>query len=291
MKYRIVSCLAAVVCTVSIEAGEIYTPHERHTRLGIIDPATGAGTDIGSFEQSEPGYRLASAAFDVQGDLYSIALLPANAGSQLLSVDLTTGAATTIGPRGDIPLLGMEVDANDTMYAVQYVVPEIGLGGDPELFTVDRSSGALTPIGNTGVVRSMDLAFDSQDTLWILGGPDGGNKLYTIDTNTGASTFVTEITGIVEATEPTVEMMGIMFDEHDNLYGTAFLPAPEPNPFTSPLFSIDTATGAATVIGQTGLRLPHGGDYLVPEPSSSLLVLVGGLLGAMILRRRFREGE
>ena len=284
----ITACLALAVMLSAVaqaQVGRIYTPHERHQNFGSIDPTTGIGTDIGSFGIDEPGYRLASGAFDVQGDFYAIGALPGNVGSQLARVDLDTGEFTPIGPRGDIFLLGMEVDANDTMYAVRHVRPGVEiLGGDPELFTVDKATGDLTSIGNTEVTFSMDLAFDSTGTLWLVGGPDGGNKLYTIDTTTGASTLVTEITGVEGTTEATVEIMGIMFDEHDNLYGTAFLPAPEPNPFTSPLFAIDTTTGAATVIGQTGLRLPHGGDYLVPEPSSSLLLLLG--LGGLLMARR-----
>jgi hypothetical protein len=272
--------------------GQIYTPHERHTRLGRIDPTTGAGTDVGSFEQSEPGYRLASGAFDVQGDFYSIALLPGNVGSQLLRVDLSTGASTTIGPRGDIPLLGMEVDANDTMYAVRLVVPAIGLEGDPELFTVDKTNGALTAIGNTGVEHTMDLAFDPQGTLWAVGGGQGGgNRLYTIDPATGASAFrtnISDVTGDIDVTPGGVEIMGIMFNENGTMFGTAFLPGPEPNPYESPLFTIDTETGLATEIGDTGFRLPHGGDYLVPEPSSLIMVLLGGLLLVAAGSRRLR---
>lgn len=98
---------------------------------------------------------------------------------------------------------------------------------------------------------------------------------------------MTEITGVVEATEPTVQMMGIMFDEHDTLFGTAFKPAPDPNPFVSPLFTIDATTGFASVAGQTGLRLPHGGDYLVPEPSSATLLSLG-TLALLLLRKRQR---
>ena len=95
----VTALLSAIVPPMDVLGGEIYTPHDRHARLGRIDPTTGVGTDIGSFEQPEPGYRLASGAFDVHGDFYSIALLPGNVGSQLLSVDSATGASTTIGPR------------------------------------------------------------------------------------------------------------------------------------------------------------------------------------------------
>ncbi|MHC4147451.1 MAG: hypothetical protein ACYSUD_22120, partial [Planctomycetota bacterium] len=34
-------------------AGNIYTPHERHQRLGVLDTVTGTFTDVGSFELPE----------------------------------------------------------------------------------------------------------------------------------------------------------------------------------------------------------------------------------------------
>ena len=275
-----------IVCR--IDAGEFYTPHDRHQRFARIDLATGAGTDIGSFGTTEPGYRLASGAFDVNGDYYAIALLPGNVGSQLARVDVATGLATPIGPRGDTPLLGMEIDADGTLYATQIVYPHFGIEGETLLHRVDKTTGELTPIGNTGVLRSMDMAFDSTGTLWLVGGEEGGNRLYTLDTTTGAATFktiISDASGEIDVAQGGVEIMGIMFDEHDTLYGTAFLSEPDPNPFESPLFNIDTTTGFASVVGQTGLRLPHGGDYLVPEPSS-LATLLLGLIGLLLAGRR-----
>ena len=289
-KKRLPSVLALFSLTFicHVEAGEFYTPHDRHQRLGRIDLATGAGTDIGSFGTTESGYRLASGAFDVNGDFYSIALLPGNVGSQLARVDVDTGLATPIGPRGDIPLLGMEIDANGAMYATQIVYPHFGIEGETLLHRVDKATGILTPIGNTGVLRSMDMAFDSTRTLWLVGGEEGGNRLYTLDPTTGAATFKTVISdasGEIDIAQGGVEIMGIMFDEHDTLYATAFLSEPDPNPYESPLFTINTTTGFASVVGQTGLRLPHGGDYLVPEPLS-LTIFAPGLIGLLLVRRR-----
>ena len=275
------------------QAGEFYTPHDRNLRFGKIDLTTGAGTDIGSFGATEvegppsQHYRITSGAFDVNGDFYAAALLPGNVGSQLSIVDISTGLATPIGPRHDTPMNGIEIDANGTLFAMQYVHPGANIEGEPLLHQVDKSTGALTPVGNTGVLRSMDMAFDSTGALWIVGGAEGGNRLYTLDPMTGASTLQTVISdeaGEIDVEPGGVEIMGIMFDEHDTLYATAFLPGPEPNPYESPLFRIDTTTGFASVVGQTGLRLPHGGDYLVPEPSS-LTFLAVGLLSLFAFRR------
>ena len=261
-----------------VHAGTIYTSHARHMRLGAIDAATGAGTDIGSYGM--PDAKLVSGAFDTHGQFYTIVVanLPwATAHTQLATVDRTTGAATLVGSPTDAIILPLEVDSNDTIYSMRFVNAEFDLGGEPTLFTVDNSSGQLTAIGNTGVERAMDLAFSSDGTLWVVGGADGGNRLYTIDPATGASTFQTEITGVAEATGVAgAEIMGIMFDEHDTLLATSFFGA-EPD-YVSPLFAIDTSTGVANVIGDTGFVLPHGGDYLVPEPSSLFLLIVGRFL-------------
>ena len=72
MRYHIASSLLVLTLIGTTGAGEIYTPHARHTQLGTIDPNTGVGTNIGSFQHD---LRLASGAFDNDGQFYSIALL------------------------------------------------------------------------------------------------------------------------------------------------------------------------------------------------------------------------
>lgn len=95
----------------------------------------------------------------------------------------------------------------------------------------------------------MDFAFDSSGTMWAT----TANELYTIDTTIGVSQHIASITGVDMATnDPDVEIMGIMFDEHDILYATAFIEG-------SPLFKTDTTTGVAMVVAKPGLSFPHGG--------------------------------
>ncbi|MHC4145324.1 MAG: hypothetical protein ACYSUD_11150, partial [Planctomycetota bacterium] len=67
------------------------------------------------------------------------------------------------------------------------------------------------------------------------------------------------ITGLDAAmTDPAASIMGIMFDENDVLYATAFSLIEN-----SPLFIIDTVTGQATVAAQPEIPIPHGGDIFV----------------------------
>lgn len=247
-------------------ATEIYTSHDMHTRLGRINSVTGAVTDMGPYGLSDSFQ--ASGAFDMDGTFYTLAAFDFggdNPHTQLATVDTTTGAATLVGSPMDTFVLPLEVDSSNTIYTMRFVAPEFGLGGEPVLYTVDSSSGQLTAIGNTGVTRAMDLAFSSDGTLWVVGGADEGNQLYTIDLATGASTFQTTITGVVEATGVEgAEIMGIMFDENDTLLATSFFGG-SPD-FVSPLFAIDTTTGVATTVGDSGFVNPHGGDTLLLPP-------------------------
>jgi hypothetical protein len=271
------------------------------------------GTHVGSFQQPD-GVRLASGAFDVDGQFYSIALfLPERTNTQLARVDTSSGEATLIGePTGEW-LVPLEVSADGTMYTVGFHWPGV-VGDNTNLFTVNKTDGQVTPVGPTGVTRPMDLAFDSQGTLWMVSGGAIGNNLYTVDLADGKATEVSAITGVEEATEPGAEIMGIMFDEHDTLFATAYHGAN--TSFVSPLFNIDPASGAATVIGNTGFVNPHGGDYSslppgilgnpglngrippglqdgrpsrsrmsVPEPTSAVLTLLGCSICCLVRRR------
>jgi outer membrane protein assembly factor BamB len=283
MRYHIASSFLVLTLIGTTGAGEIYTPHARHTQLGTIDPNTGVGTNIGSFQQ--PDLRLASGAFDNDRQFYSIALLPGNTDSQLARVDTSSGEATLIGSSTGTFAVPLEVSGDGTMYTVGYLWPGV-IGDNTNLFTVNKTDGQLTAVGPTEVTRPMDLAFDSQGTLWLVSGGDDGNHLYTLNPATGEATLKSTIAGVEEATEPGAELMGIMFDEHDTLFGTAYYGANAD--FVSPLFNIDPASGMATVIGNTGFVNPHGGDYLhaVPEPTSAVLSLLGSSICCLVRRHR-----
>ena len=282
MRYHIASSFLVLTLIGTTGAGEIYTPHARHTQLGTIDPNTGVGTNIGSFQP--PDLRLASGAFDNDGQFYSIALLlPERTNTQLARVDTSSGEATLIGePTGEW-LIPLEVSDDGTMYTVGYHWPDV-VGDNTNLFTVNKTDGQVTPVGATGVTRPMDLAFDSQGTLWLVSGGAIDNNLYTLNQETGEATFQSTITGVEEATETGAEIMGIMFDEHDTLFATAYYG--DNTEFVSPLFNLDPASGEATVIGNTGFVNPHGGDYAVPEPTSAVLSLLGCSICCLVRRRR-----
>ncbi len=203
-------------------------------------------------------------AFDVDGTMYItqniIAFDPSLVRSQLARVDSRTGEVTPIGNLVPFNTSGPDIDADGNMYVCGFQVDALGyIWGNSSLWRVDKTSGEFIEIGDTGHTNWMDLAFDSNGTLW--GTFD--NELYTIDTITGASTFITEIYGVPDAGDPhRMEVMSIAFDKHDVLYGTA-MTVYYSDPNGSPVLRIDTVTGDATLLGYTHQPYNHGGDILL----------------------------
>ncbi|MFO1093926.1 MAG: PEP-CTERM sorting domain-containing protein [Planctomycetaceae bacterium] len=127
-----------------------------------------------------------------------------------------------------------------------------GSGSNPStLYTIDTSTGAATAIGSIGYAVT-GLAFDP--TTGILYGGTTRNSsfigLLTIDTTTGAGTQVgTYNTSVFSFTE---SMADISFDSAGNLYGWL-------EPGSDDLYSINKATGAATLVGEAGIGTATSG--------------------------------
>jgi hypothetical protein len=238
-------------------AGKIYTPHNRHKHLGVLDTVTGVFTDVGSFFELPESIIIPAMAFGIDGTLYGLANRKRTQSglSQLVKIDRATAQVTPVGFPNAINLIAFDIGPDGTAYVGGFNKPENGWIGDPNLYRIDTSTGELTLIGNTGVDKLMDFAFDSAGTMWGT----VADELYVIDTSTGAAEHVVTITGVdTVVTDPAAEIMGIMFDENNVLYATV-VSLIEP----SPLFIIDTVTGQATAVAQPAMSVPHGGDIFV----------------------------
>jgi hypothetical protein len=244
-------------------AGEIYTSHGFGGSLGIINTTTGEFTDVGPYELPE-STGMTATAFNPGGKLYGMVqgFGPRGGMSRLVRIDTQIGRATPVGFANPVNTVGLDFGPDGTAYVAGFDQPAFAMKGDPNLYSIDIDTGALTLVGNTGIDRIMDFAFDAAGTMWAT----TANELYTIDTSTGTSQHVTTIVGVDTVTnDPNAEIMGIMFDAQDVLYATAFIEG-------SPLFTIDTVTGQATVVAESGLFFPHGGDIQVCAASQVLYV-------------------
>ena len=243
----------------AVFAGTIYTPHERHQRLGTLDTVTGTFTDVGSFELPE-SVLIPEMAIDLDGTLYGLVNRRGtpNGLSQLVIIDKATAQVMPVGFPNAINLMAFDIGPDGTAYVAGFNAPAGGWIGDSNLYRIDKATGELTLIGDTGVHRLMDFAIDSSGTMWGTAGHNvTDNELYVIDTSTGAAQHAATLTGVDAAmTDPNSAIMGIMFDENDVLYATAWSLI-EP----SPLFIVDTVTGQATVAAQVEMTLPHGAAY------------------------------
>lgn len=149
--------------------------------LITIDTATGAATIVGSLTCCANARGLTFAA---DGTLY---LLMGNPGTFHV-VDTTTGAATAIGGMGPNFIGGLGATC-DGMYAIDSV--------DDTLETVDVATGATTEVGPLGENGNGGLSTDASGQLWLLGRPEvpASSESFTIDTATGAATFVATVDG------------------------------------------------------------------------------------------------
>jgi hypothetical protein len=245
-------------------AGKIYTPHNRHKHLGILDTVTGTFTDVGNFGLPD-SVLVPAMAFGVDGTLYGLANRKGSETtsgiSQLVAVDRATAQATPVGFPNAINLVSFDIGPDGTAYVGGFNAPAGGWIGDTNLYRIDTTTGHLTLIGDTGVNKLMDFTFDSSGTMWGT----VANELYVINTSTGAAEHAVTITGLdVVMIDPNAEIMGIMFDEFDVLYATALSLSPEYILVeNSPLFIIDTVTGQATVVAEPVLSIAHGGDIFI----------------------------
>ncbi|MDH3196930.1 MAG: hypothetical protein OEO21_01685 [Candidatus Krumholzibacteria bacterium] len=265
---------------------QFYTVHwaienDWAVALEWIDTQTGLGTSVCVFdiaphpEYPEAFFTPYGLAFDLDGTMYTLVNwfdgVQDHSMTRLAKVDRETCSLTYIGEPYPINMAGPEIDACGNVYATGFTVgpPETGgvptyVWGDSYLYRIDKYTGEATRIGDTGHTEWMDLDFDSQGRLWAT----FANDLYLLDTQTGASTFVTHVTGVPQDDVPGVcpedwpwmEIMSIAFDQKDVLWATAMKGFSWCDEVDAPVMRVDVDTGVATVVGYTNQGYNHGGD-------------------------------
>ena len=179
---------------------------DNFTGLIEIDLETGAGTPIGAvnFGQAAGARPVNNLEIGPTGILYGWT----NHNDDLVTIDKSTGIATTVGDAGgSVNENGLAFDRSGTLYLVNT--------SEGNILTMNLSTGAATATGN------------SLGTHAHHGDIDSNNRYYGIDYTGGQGTphhvrnlIVADLaTGTVLDTLPTV----------DNLHTLAFLPGPQPD--------------------------------------------------------------
>ena len=231
-------------------------------RLYQIDVTTQAVTFIGS-----TGFqRIGGIAFNANGVLYGVSGGSATQGT-LLTINLTNGAATVIGLLSDpnAAVDGLRFNSQGVLYGSSFN-NSAGVG---QLLTIDPSNAnvlsSLT-LSGSGNSYCAGIAFDPLDVLYGSRGNANG-RLEDLDLIQPNGTL-TPIGG-VEAIISDIAFSG------GTLYGSS--PSGE-------LYSINPITGAKAFLFNTGIPNFAGLAAPVPEPSASILVVLG-ILALFVLMR------
>jgi DNA-binding beta-propeller fold protein YncE len=248
--------------------------------------------------------------------------------SSLYRFDPGSGTATSIGSTGQIRMIGLVTDTDNTIYAISEELPS------SKLWTLNPTTGAATLVGNIGFnLQSGDMTIDpNTGTMYVADG--AGDRLYTVNKTTGITTLVGSfgvlgrdvsglqfigstlyglalndsspdtlltidpLTGAATLVGATGTNFGVIAAMgRDPSTGTTYIAGPLSSfGSNNELYSLNLITGAATDLGAiTGLRASISGfsvsgapPILTPEPSI-LFLLGSGLIGLIGLRRKFKE--
>jgi len=251
----------------SSQSGELYT----------VNLTTGAGSLIGTM----PSGLATEVEYDItNGILYAD---ETDGGPNLHTIDLATGASTGTAMHPSGALNGLEF-ANGNLYGTFISGP----GGPSEFVIVDPGTANFTDVGPTGYGPISGLAYD-ENTGVMYGVTAGGStaQLVTISLTTGAATAVGstnyEFIGGLEFGPDGVLYAGTA-NGTGGPVGAASATAKIILPNT--LLTIDTATGAASVVGPVGFSVtglsacaqPASGPGAIPALSPALLAVLAGLL-------------
>ncbi|MEX2218686.1 MAG: hypothetical protein WD749_07990 [Phycisphaerales bacterium] len=214
-----------------------------------LDPSTGAHTVIGPLGANT----VASLAFDSgQGILYATTTHSPTE-SNLLRINPATGASTLVGPLGATLMHALEYNALDQM------LYGVSSGGGASLHRVNPLTGAATPVAALSLTGLYGLAFDPGAATMYAANIQTQN-LYTLNLSSGALTLVGPFgapgmpfpqVGVSMAFDPGLGLFAI---DNTGIPGNANL-----------LYRINTATGQATLVGQTAVANLLGLAF-VPAP-------------------------
>lgn len=155
-------------------------------------------------------------------------------GSRLYSIDIATGSGQLIGATGFSGLSGLAISSHGEMFTFEK--------NTGKLYRIDAQTGEAFFVADVGVAGLECMAFDKEDNLYAIAADAPNFSLYKINTTTGRSALV----------GPTGHRFtGLTCDPID---GQLWAAVSGSNPSDADgIFTVDAASGAASLIGRTGL--------------------------------------
>jgi hypothetical protein len=156
-----------------------------------------------------------------------------NTNSNLYNFDPGTRTATLVGPTGQIRMIGLVTDVDNTIYAISEEA-------NSRLWKLNPTTGASTLVGSLGFnLQEGDMTIQpGTNNMYVADGI--GDKLYIVNKLTAVASVVGPFGSLGR------DVSGLQFIG-STLYGLALN---DSNPDT--LLTIDPTTGAATLVGATG---------------------------------------
>jgi hypothetical protein len=148
--------------------------------LVTINPATGQVTVIGP---SGTGFPYTNIAFALNGTLYGWLVSAGGATASLATINLTTGAGTSLGspqPNVTVPWVGLAIDRSGAIYVAANGHAGACGSCSGALWTINPANGSPTTIGTIsnagpGVSQAFTaLAFSPTGVLYAIEGGEGG---------------------------------------------------------------------------------------------------------------------
>jgi hypothetical protein len=173
----------------------------------------------------------------------------AGTGGEFGTLDLATGDFTSIGtlnPSSGAEIVGMGFGPDGNLYGLDFIQP------NANLYQIDITNANSTLVGAIDH-SAYGASTDAAGKVYALSQDDNA-LFYTLDPPSRTTTVVGP-TGLAGFFLAAVDAGGSQF----------FAGAPNPTTGTVNLYSIDTTTGAATLVGDTGFPVSSGlfvGDTL-----------------------------
>jgi hypothetical protein len=191
MKFRrLLPAAALVASSLAARAEILYTVEENTDTLCTIDTSTGVLTPIGPLGVN---YDFGDLAFDpTTNTMYMTDGWGQGIGqtSSLYKVNLTTGAATLVGPMNALSIFGLTYDpTTNKLYGAVSTISPFGF------YEINKLTGQATMIGDPGHgIDGLTFVGSTGDIAGLYAGP---GSIHSINRASGASTLLTAGGGFV----------------------------------------------------------------------------------------------